>query len=608
MALPEVGALVSRKSWPVTLNGVKYQIDLGGFIRRPLNASRQLQDQGAEPSESTLASHNTWKRTIRDWSMGAGQDWFDENDPLNDRRRFRKSKGIDIWTDRQLTLLPFGFDGGTIGSNGATAGLLRAGDTYVYGYADGSAFHITMNGTVTACTGEAGTFSDLTAWDGYVYFAGSGTLQRVTVGGTAVSTFGSLTPDLIEAVAGRLLAADGVSLYEIDATGAKQGGTDIFQHPNSSWTWSALEGAPNGIYAAGDDGYTSTVYLVPVVDATGDLVAPYPVLPLPPGEIVREIKHLAGLIFLATNKGVRMCTINGSGFLGMGPAVTAFGDTQCLAVDGNYLYAGWSSEPVDGEVAVGRIAPDRWTQQMVPRYACDVAHNDTGTVRAVAVLNGQVFFMFDDGSSATKVVYASPTVLEDLGYLYSGGISYLTPENKRFFMVEGQCAPLQGSITVNVDDYMDGTSGLSLVMDTATQTEETAYDSTPLETEAVEAEIILARAVDTTSTPTLHRVTLGSSPIRFPTEEIILPVILKSRVGSAGATESLDIQAEWEALHTLFLTQERVSFTFGSRTETVTVDAVASEPSGALPGLVDWNLAKDWPEGVWYIRLLTQEA
>ncbi|MCP3878136.1 MAG: hypothetical protein GY701_07060 [Sulfitobacter sp.] len=588
------------------VNGVTYEIDLAGFIRRPLENLRQLRDEGAEPSESSLAAYNTWRRTIRDWSMGAGQDWYDEDSSINDRSRFRASKNVDIWTDRSLGLLPSSVRTASLGSNGATGGLKRAGDTYVYGYVGGVGFHMTAAGTVTDCTGESGTFSDITTWDDYVYFAGSANLRRVQVGATAMATFGSLTPDLIEAVAGRLLAADGSALYEINASGAKRNGVDVFDHPSTNWTWSALEGAPNGIYASGDDGYTSTVFLVPVVDGTGDLVAPYPVLPLPPGEIVRDIKHLSSVMLVATNRGVRMCTVNGSGFLGMGPVITDLGDVKCLAVDGNYVYAGWSSDPIDSQVALARLGPDRWTEQLVPRYACDQNYADTGIVLACAVLDGQAFFLYDDEAAATYGVYGHLTEKASTGVLYTGGISYLTPNDKRFFSMEGSTDPIPagGSATFALSDHIVGTAGFVLTMDATGQTEETAYDATPLEVEAGEVLITLTRAIDVTVDPVVHRLSMGSTPINFRTEEIILPVIIKESVGG----ESMVIDAEWEALHVLFLSQERVTLIFGSKTETVTVDAVATEPTNAVEGAVDWNMAHEWPQGTWLVRLLTQEA
>jgi hypothetical protein len=593
----------------VTLNGIRYATDLAGFIRRPLDQRRDLQDQGAEPSESTLKSHNTWKRTGRTWDHGAGQDWFDEVD--SNRARFRASKGVDIWDERKLTLLPSVSASADIWSNTPSgAGLKRAGGSYVYGFAETNGFRLDAAGTYTNCTGESGDLSDITVWDGYVYFAHSTAtaLQRVAVGSTALSTFGSLTPDLIEVASGRLLAAEGSALYEINAAGAKQSGSNIFDHPATNWTWSDLEGAPNGIYVAGDDGYTSTVLLVPVTDATGDLVAPYPVLSLPPGEIVRSIVHLSGLIGLSTSRGVRLCSINGSGFLGMGPLLE-LGDVAQLTADGDYLYATWSAETIDGHVAVARISPGTFVEPFLPAYACDLAGSEAGTMLSVAVLDGQVFALYTTGS-ATYILNDHATVKRSTGVLYSGGISYVTPEDKRYFGLEGVVDPLPAgsSVVAEILDYGDASSEFTLTMDTTAQTSETGYDSTPMEDEAAEIKLTLNRATDTTTGPVVRRWSTLATPIKFPTEEIILAIILKTTVAGDGADEYLDIDAEWSALHTLFLTQERVSFTFGSRTETVTVDAVAIEPSGALPGLVDWDIAKDWPEGVWYVRLLTQEA
>jgi hypothetical protein len=96
--------------------------------------------------------------------------------------------------------------------------------------------------------------------------------------------------------------------------------------------------------------------------------------------------------------------------------------------------------------------------------------------------------------------------------------------------------------------------------------------------------------------------------LQFRTEEIILPIIIKSNVAGEGASVGMNLDAEWDALHDLMLTQERVAFIFGTKTLTVTVDSIATEPTNATSGMIDWNVNYEWPEGVWLVRLLTQEA
>ncbi len=96
--------LDTRDNFPIKLNGVHYEIDLRSYRRNTIEATRAQQDQGAESSEQTLNNQYLWKRSGEDFGLGHGQDWFD-SDQFNSRKRFQSSLNVNVWDDRQVTLL-----------------------------------------------------------------------------------------------------------------------------------------------------------------------------------------------------------------------------------------------------------------------------------------------------------------------------------------------------------------------------------------------------------------------------------------------------------------------------------------------------------------------
>jgi hypothetical protein len=96
--------LDTRDNFPIKLNGVHYEIDLRSYRRNTIQATRAQQDQSAESSEQTLNNQYLWKRSGEDFGLGHGQDWFD-SDQFNSRKRFQSSLNVNVWDDRQVTLL-----------------------------------------------------------------------------------------------------------------------------------------------------------------------------------------------------------------------------------------------------------------------------------------------------------------------------------------------------------------------------------------------------------------------------------------------------------------------------------------------------------------------
>ena len=93
-----------RTNLPITIDTLKYVGELSQWSWSPIAAVRQAQDTSAEPGERSLNQVGIWKRTRRDFILGAGQEHGDEDDESLDLR-YWTSIGLDPWDDRKLKLL-----------------------------------------------------------------------------------------------------------------------------------------------------------------------------------------------------------------------------------------------------------------------------------------------------------------------------------------------------------------------------------------------------------------------------------------------------------------------------------------------------------------------
>lgn len=92
---------------PVAIEDHPYQIEPSGFRRETVPVLRQQADVSSEPGEMSLNPQGLWRRSQESWHHGAGQDFLDgrQDQEAPDPHRFRASKGVDVWTRGQVSLL-----------------------------------------------------------------------------------------------------------------------------------------------------------------------------------------------------------------------------------------------------------------------------------------------------------------------------------------------------------------------------------------------------------------------------------------------------------------------------------------------------------------------
>jgi hypothetical protein len=452
---------------PVALNGRPFLIEPRECRRTFIPTQRPGQDDSDEPGEQSLTNEGLWRRSQSDWGLGAGQTWLDEGDAEIGRRRFRASRGIDVFgAEREISLLPDTEEKLSTGQSDLQ--MLSVGD-YVY-VRDGTtvrftnAAEATPTWTTTSATNHGGGALDIATSGSHVYILGiDNTVYRATPGTTSFGGgAGYINPAAtitrIWVALGRLFAAATNVLYEITATPSE---TAIITHPDASFRWSAVIGTPYGLFLGGSSGSDGEVRQTVLEEDGSAWVAPVVVASLR-NEEVNALAAASTALVIATSLGFRLAEISGQG-VQYGAVVTTPGEVNCLDVEvadaETFFLFGWSNIET-GVSGLGRIRPSRLTEPLVPAYASDVATADGGTVMAALAHQGRRFFATSGGG-----FYGSTDDLVESGTLSTGRVRFGLTDTKVFSDVTWRTAPLAGEIsaTATFDDDTESTPGLQTV-------------------------------------------------------------------------------------------------------------------------------------------------
>jgi hypothetical protein len=581
---------------PVALDGKPLLVDLAGYRRRTLPALRTSADQGAEAGEQSLSVEGAWRRTVRDWSRGSGQRRLDDTGERQ-RDRFRASSGIDPWEAEAIRLLPLTE---TVRAGG-TGLLLVAVDDRLYA-TDGSSLlrcdapaAATPTFSAVSLTGLTGAITGITTDGGRVWVADGNGIWRADVGASSGAQHGTAAADRLWAVNGRLLCAKGAELFESAADGTK---TTVWTHPNTSWTWTAAVGAPNGIYVAGRARDVGAVYFVGLTSA-GALATPVVAAPWPVGERPLSLAYAAGLVIIGSSVGIRTAAIGDRDHLVVGRLIRTDAPVEAMVTDGRFVWFSWSPQSAT-RGGLGRLSLDRTSQPLVPAWATDLAVGQTGSVPAVARVAGRTWWSM----AGVGLLRDSATTLEPEGWIASGMVSWGTGEPKSLVALEVAHDPLAGEVAAWVDlpDGRSVAAGSSVL-----QGSTTVRMGLPSErTDEAEVRLVLRRsATDPAAGPVVRRWTLRAQPVPARVDEIVLPVVAHSVV-QAGADEGgmpipQDTLALWRWLSDLVTTGRVVSYQEGLASYAVRVDATEVQP-------VRWRDDRSTWEATIVVRLLTVRA
>lgn len=591
--------------FPVAIAGHAYMIEPKLYRRSFVPIRRDPRDDSTEPGEQSLTPEGLWRRSQSGWSLGAGQEWLDEEE--SSRQRFYASLGMDVLTeDRQACLLPRTEEKRSSGNTNLK--ILRVGprfyvvdgDTLIFSNGSGSEQNATwVTGWTTATGLAAGTILDIAFSGDNVYvLASDNSIYRATIGTTAFTLWYNPTAVLtrIWAGLGRLFGSDGRTLYEINAT---PGEATILQHPDPGFVWSDLVAAPTGVYAAGNISEKGEIRYSRVEDdGTGFIV------PVVAAEFLNEKVHALAAVgsnlVIGTSLGWRFSPIDGQVTgLSFGPVVSDVGAVRALTVDtvGAQTFVWFTWENIEtGISGLGRIRPARFTEPNVPAYASDIYSSAGGTPIAVASLGGRRYFAI---SSDGFFGPTSGLELVSSGTLQIGKVRYGILDAKVFTDFEWHTDALAGSITVTAE-FDTGS-----VRDVGGQTDAGTVSGGPFTlgptpAEWIEATFTLARSAgDATEGPCLRWWLNRAIPAPKTTERILVPLILKNKVRRHnGAAALVHPHEEVDFLRALIWSQQIVSYQEGASSESVYVSNLEVQPT-------DWNVKDSHLESITLVELYT---
>ncbi len=458
-------------SYEVAFSGLPFFIaasDEQPYRRVTAQYRKQQIDQTREPGEQTLTGW--WVRSQSSFHLGAGIKYFEPIQEESLRFQYTESKGVDVWTRGQATLLN---DTASFYSGAAPAQMIGVNDgtNDCIFVTDGSLLKkITSAGSPTtiAQAGTASTIFSLTTDGSNYYFINGTKIHKGSVGATPADSEIYNTPSVTRAtiryVKQRLIAAIGPAIYELNAnaTGsAALPATPLYTHPNSSWVWSSIAEGPQAIYISGYDpnGTSSSVFKVGIDATTPNslgfptLETPTVIIDMPTGERINDFDvYLGTYAILATSAGFRVGVSDATGDIQYGPLL--FRDAPCTAIAFKDSYA-YISTLVDGEAGLVRtdLSTTVIANALFFPWAWDLVAAGTGaTASQVAFFGNSDRLAFATGNT----IYAeSTTSVVAQGYLRTGYIRYNTLETKIYKLLQARIDTSNGGIAIESIDSRD---------------------------------------------------------------------------------------------------------------------------------------------------------
>ena len=502
----DVGVVSSTSIWQNT--DIAYDIAISGlpfiyaisdarpYIRQTAPFKKDQFDNQNEPGEQSLTGW--WIRSQSSFHGGDGINFFDPtpNDEFG-HYRFADSKGVNVWTKGQVTLLKNCTSThvvtGAIASNGVVQQHLRSikwnttkGVLLLDEY---DVDKIAANGTVTHFVdynaGGAGVYPVYAICDDgnkayWVTNATAGGTTKLTVYGKPLTGSSASTADefkvfdnsqiitnaVIEYVKQRLVICADNKVYEC-ATAASSTPTLLYTHPSSTHTYTSITASGSAIYVAGYNGIQSVIekFTLSTTGTMPTLTSSIVSAEMPTGEVIHKIFYYLGYMMIGTNKGVRAAVVNDQdGSINYGPLI--FESTQPV-----YDFAArdkfvWCAASVAGEPGLIRIDLSTEIETLRFAYANDVyADGVTGYKTTAcafignddpAVVDRITFCTANNGTSDGTVYIEDAATLRASGYITTGNIRYSTLEPKNFKRLLGRGDFTYGSMTLETVDK-DGT-------------------------------------------------------------------------------------------------------------------------------------------------------
>lgn len=575
--------------FPIAINGRPYLVDQksGQFTRGYEPRVRDSVDQSTAPGEAAINPQGLWRRGEVSWHYGAGQKYADTAEAQD--YRFYSSKGVNVWTKGQATLL------NAVKESLSTANTnleIVTTDTRVY-VMDGADIKYTTDPfasspTWTTATGlPAATPRDMTT-DGtniYITYPGltsSFGLWKYTPAGVASNVayghqFGYI--DFIKGffiVTGSVAGGNGNDLYFSPSGNV---GADDYEHPVASFEWIGAAAGQTAIYLAGYTGSHGAIYKL-TIKSDGTLDTPIVALELPFGEYPTAISSYLGAILIGTNKGVRYAVADSASNLTTGALIPTSGAVKDFTTEDRYAWFTWSN--YDGvSTGLGRLDLGTFIATNTPAHATDLMHTATANVLAcstfankrILAISGDGFYVEDSDNLVTS------------GEIVTGIYRWGIPDRKFVAKFDTRSTPLVGSIIASIS--LD--SGAYVALPAHDNVGTTEHVATGPQTKFIEGKFKLTLARDTaTAGPTLTRwmARAYASPAR--SQVFRVPLLIHHSLRVKDVEYYFDVETELNYLRDLVNNPRVINYQENNESYSVIVEDMQFNIVDALES--NWDL------------------
>jgi hypothetical protein len=416
----DVGIVSSSAVWQNTAEA--YDVAIGGlpfffaisdsrpYLRQTAPFRKDQFDNGSEPGEQSLAGW--WLRSQSSFHGGTGIKFYDPSAGETVNFRFADSKGVDVWTKGQVTLLkdtsqahvtthPVDTTNGrslqqlrSIQWGGTNGVLLHDGydvdkidltgtETHFIDYnagADDKVYAICDDGTsaywVTNDTGPSGKLEVNTK-----ALTGDASTSKTTLFTAAGITVTNAT---MEYVKDRIVMAANNKIYEF-STSASSLPTAVYTHSDSDVVYTSITASGAAIYVAGYNGIQSFIYKF-TLNTSGvmpTLTTAITAAEMPVGEKIHKIFYYLGYMMIGTNKGIRAAVVSDQdGSIQYGPLIVE--TTQpCYDFAARDKFV-WCATSVGGEPGVIRIDLGNEIETLRFAYANDIYYTGVSGVETTS--------------------------------------------------------------------------------------------------------------------------------------------------------------------------------------------------------------------------------
>lgn len=553
----DLGIVSSTSTWQNT--DIAYDCAIGGmpfvyaiadgrpYARQTAPFKKDQFDNGAEPGEQSLTGW--WLRSQQSFHSGTGITFYDPATADDaGHYRYTDSKGVDVWTKGQVTLLKNcseadHYTTGAIAANGtpqqhvrsikwnSTSGILLR-DEY-------DVDKIDVDGNLTHFVDyNSGTDSPVYALcdDGTTAYWITNTATKKTVykkaltgtSATANTTMfdeiGTVSNAAMEYVKDRIVMCADNKVYEFSGSAVAMP-TAVYTHPVSSHVYTSITASGAAIYVAGYNGIQSTIQKFTLTSAgvMPTLTSAITAAELPVGEIVHKIYYYLGYMLIGTNKGIRVAAVSDDGSLTYGPLIVETSQ-PCYDFAARDHFV-WCATGVDGNPGVIRIDLNNEIETLRFAYANDLyvdsvtGHQTTGC----AFANGtdRLVFVTAYADSTNGGIYIEDdATLRTSGYLTTGYIRFGTLEPKNFKRLLGRGDFTYGSMTLETVDA-DGTEYDHIAYDAVISPVEVTTNQPSTAQEYVAYKFILYRDETTSSLGPVFKGYQAKATIATPRQRLI---------------------------------------------------------------------------------------